>query len=374
MHDGSWLTFVQDKNDNGDLSWEEMRDRMLDIERTQKDMDKNMHEIENALGALDHILAFAVLIAAGLIYGTCDHEYWMFLTSVAAFFSTDFFSHFTIMTTTVMSFSFAFAGTVQEFAGSCIFLFVKHPYDVGDRVSISENELIVRHISLLYTQFRRLDTNKIVQIPNIVLNSDWIDNLTRSGCLKERIPLTIDPGTSSDEIELLQQELQDFVRRGENKRHYQPYVNVDISSVGDLKTLTLQVEYGQKGNWSSDSQRYLRRNRFLTEMISALRRVPIYCPGGAAAALGSAFAPAYSVSVSHEEAQAASAKHAEDLAAKKMAKERRQVPQRLGVSATGVDGDYHMRQRLGSVTGGDEGTMRRPSIAPRTSSEVMTNY
>lgn len=60
--------------------------------------------------------------------------------------------------------SFAFSVTCQELLGSCIFLFVKHPYDVGDRVDISDVHLVVEKISLLYTVFTRIDTMKIVQV------------------------------------------------------------------------------------------------------------------------------------------------------------------------------------------------------------------
>jgi hypothetical protein len=51
--------------------------------------------------------------------------------------------------------------------GSCIFLYVKHPYDVGDRVDIvgpEKEQLIVEKISLLYTVFVRIDKMQVVQV------------------------------------------------------------------------------------------------------------------------------------------------------------------------------------------------------------------
>lgn len=63
-----------------------------------------------------------------------------------------------------MSLSFIFAVTTQEFLGSCIFLFVKHPYDVGDRVEINSIQMVVDRISLLYTVFTRTDKMQIVQV------------------------------------------------------------------------------------------------------------------------------------------------------------------------------------------------------------------
>src|ERR1700753_4246101 len=89
--------------------------------------------------------------------------------------------------TALLSLSFVFATTCQEVLGSCIFLFVKHPFDIGDRVDISSDPLIVERISLLYTVFKRVQSGKTVQVPNIVLNGLWIDNITRSKAMREQI-------------------------------------------------------------------------------------------------------------------------------------------------------------------------------------------
>ena len=59
---------------------------------------------------------------------------------------------------------------MQEVLTSIIFLFVKHPFDIGDRVIIETDHLTVKEINLLSTVF--LDANGIlVQAPNLVLNS-----------------------------------------------------------------------------------------------------------------------------------------------------------------------------------------------------------
>lgn len=202
-----------------------------------------------------------------------------------------------------MSFSFAFAGTVQEFTGSCIFLFSKHPYDVGDRVYINGVDLIVEHISLLYTVFRRVDTNRSVQIPNIVNNEVWIENISRSRPMSESILLTLSPSTTFAEISTVQALLEEFVRIPENKRDYQSDVTVEVAGVGDLSKLEVRIGVGYKSNWGNESLRALRRGKFMCELLAILRKVPIYAPGGGDVALGDAQRPAYSVSVSDEEAR-----------------------------------------------------------------------
>lgn len=89
--------------------------------------------------------------------------------AVVAFFKQNVITVLAAASTAILSLSFAFAATAQEFLGSCIFLFVKHPYDVGDRVDVNRSwavvePLIVEEISLLYTVFRGIDTMKIVQV------------------------------------------------------------------------------------------------------------------------------------------------------------------------------------------------------------------
>jgi small-conductance mechanosensitive channel len=91
---------------------------------------------------------------------------------LVAFLSPNFITTLTTAGTTLLSLSFIFAVTAQEFLGSCIFLFVKHPYDVGDRVDITGPEkecLVVEQISLLYTVFKRIDCMKMVQVASIFL-------------------------------------------------------------------------------------------------------------------------------------------------------------------------------------------------------------
>jgi small-conductance mechanosensitive channel len=66
--------------------------------------------------------------------------------------------------------SWLIGASMQEVLGSIIFLFVKHPYDVGDRVQINQEYYVVQEINLLSTVF--IDSNSAyVQAPNNILNT-----------------------------------------------------------------------------------------------------------------------------------------------------------------------------------------------------------
>jgi hypothetical protein len=242
--------------------------------------------------------------------------------SLVTVFQSSFVTTLATAGTTLLSLSFVFAVTTQEFLGSCIFLFVKHPYDVGDRVDIqgpdAKQQLVVEKISLLFTVFTRIDRMQVVQVPNIALNNLWIENVTRSKAMKEIIDINVSYDTSFEDLELLRGEMEKFVRLPENARDFQPDVLITVAGCGDLDKLMLKVYIKHKSNWHNESVRAARRSKFMCALTLALKRIPIYNPGGGGEALGGPTNPTYSVSVDDQYAIEARTKADEAKAAGRM--------------------------------------------------------
>ena len=197
-----------DRDGNGDVSLDEMTMLVVSVGRDRKNRAKSMHDISQAIAVLDRLLCLVVLVAIAFVY--------------AAFFSPSFSAKVTSLWTTFTGLAFAIGGTVTEFLSCCIFLFIKHPYDVGDRVDINEVQLVVEHISLMYSVFKRVDSDKTVQIPHNIANTLWIENVSRSKAMKERLKLSVAATTSNDDILALRDELQKFVTADENRRDFNP--------------------------------------------------------------------------------------------------------------------------------------------------------
>ncbi|PMD15604.1 hypothetical protein NA56DRAFT_709736 [Hyaloscypha hepaticicola] len=109
--------------------------------------------------------------------------------------------------------------------------------------------------------------------------------------------------TTFDEIEHLTNELESFVVADENRRDYQPDLKVEVLNVGDMSKLDLRINLWYKSNWSNETLRVARRSKFMCALLATLRKVQIIAPGGGDVALGDAGRPAWSVSVSEEEAR-----------------------------------------------------------------------
>jgi hypothetical protein len=187
---------------------------------------------------------------------------------------------------------------------------------------MSNDQLTVEHISLLFTVFKRVQNGKIVQIPNIVLNSLWIENVSRSKAMREQISIFCNFETSITDIEALKDEMTAFVVDSKNSRDFQPEIDIEVLGIAEMNKMELRIECKHKSNWANESIRAARRSKFMCALVLALRKVPIYGPGGGDAALGSLGQPAFSVAVSADEA----AKNRAEFAANKQAKRLVQAP------------------------------------------------
>lgn len=296
-----------DRDGNGDVSLDEMILTVTEWSRDRKSIATSMHDVDQAINVLDRLLLTVVFIAVVFIF--------------VAFLNANFTTTLATTGTALLSLSFVFAATAQEVLGSCIFLFVKHPFDIGDRVDVGADQFTVEHISLLYTNFRRVTgtgVGRSVQVPNIVLNNLWIENVSRSKAMTEQLTVDVAFDTSFDDIQLLKTELQTFVTDKDNSRDFQPNIDIEVLGTSDMSKLQLRVEVRHKSNWSNETIRAARRSKFMCALVSALRAVPINGPGGGGDAQGSAANPSYSVSVSDAEARNNVAKSALDKDAKRM--------------------------------------------------------
>ncbi|KAJ5747643.1 uncharacterized protein N7511_009339 [Penicillium nucicola] len=257
-----------DKDGNGDISLDEMVLTISEFGRLRKSLNNSMHDVDQAIRVLDNLL----MCVAGLV------GILVFISFVTSGFGTVIAAG----ATSLLSLSFVFSVTAQEVLGSCIFLFVKHPFDIGDRVEVSDKPFVVERISLLFTVFRNVTDSRVTQVPNNILNSLWVDNFTRANAMHEQLTVPVAFDTSFAEVQLLRQEMENFVRDKENNRDFQPDVDIELGGVGDMDKLQLRVDIRHKSNWSNETVRAARRSKFLCALVLAVRKVQVRAPGVAA--------------------------------------------------------------------------------------------
>lgn len=84
------------------------------------------------------------------------------------------------------------------------------------------------------------------QVPNIVLNTLWVENITRSKAMKEQLDMFISFDTSLEDIELLRVEMENFVRSSDNSRDFQPDIILECTGLGNMDKMQLKIEIRHK--------------------------------------------------------------------------------------------------------------------------------
>ncbi|KAK9242154.1 hypothetical protein V1506DRAFT_563137 [Lipomyces tetrasporus] len=164
--------------------------------------------------------------------------------------------------TVLLSLSFVFALTAQEFLSSCIFLFVEHPYD-------------------------RDDTSKMVQVPNSVLKTLWVENVSRSLAMQDVIlsmPTSTRPWTT--------------LKPSATSTRTSP-----STCLTSRRSTEIRFALRHKTNFANEPLRRQRHNKFIFELIAKCKKVPIYPPNIGDSDLGTSGQPSYSVVISGHEAQ-----------------------------------------------------------------------
>lgn len=258
-----------DKDMNGDISMEEFEAVCVEIGRERKSITASLKDLDSVVGKLDDVFMFIVFVITVLVF--------------ISLISTSAAGVLTSAGSSVLALSWLFSATAQEFLQSVIFVFVKHPFDVGDRVAVYGNtgalgrgdDYFVKEISLLYTEFKKMEGN-VVQAPNSYLNTLFIMNQRRSGGLAEAVTISIKFGTTLDQIDGLRMKLLDFVKA--EKREYQGNILTELRDIVDVHSMNMNVIFFYKSNWQNEGLRLARRNKFICAMMVSMQELGIEGP------------------------------------------------------------------------------------------------
>lgn len=251
-----------DKDMNGDISMEELEAVCVEIGRERKAITASLKDLDSVVGKLDDLFLFFVAVITLLVF--------------ISLISTSAAGVLTSAGSAVLALSWLFSATAQEVLQSIVFVFIKHPFDVGDRVTIYGNtgkaglgdDYFVKEIALLFTEFKKMEGH-VVQAPNSYLNTLFILNQRRSGGLAEAIPVTMKFGTTIEQLEGLRVALLEFV--GTENREYQTNILTELREVYEAYSISMNVVFFYKSNWQNELLRLQRRNKFICALMVAMQ-------------------------------------------------------------------------------------------------------
>ncbi|KAL7945482.1 Mechanosensitive ion channel domain-containing protein [Trichoderma barbatum] len=258
-----------DKDLNGDISMDEFEAVCNEIHLEKKAIAASLKDLDSVIKKLDKVFLFIIVVIAVIVF--------------VAILSDSTAAGLASAGSSVLGLAWMLQATAQEFLQSIIFVFIKHPFDVGDRVTIYGNtgatltgdDYYVTEISLLYTEFKKMQGH-IVQAPNSLLNTVFILNQRRSNGLSDSIPLEMRFGTPAHLIEDLKARMLEFVKS--NKRDYQPSIITEMTGFKDVRSCNMNMVFFHKSSFQNELLRLNRHNKFVTELMYQMVQVGIEAP------------------------------------------------------------------------------------------------
>ncbi|CAN1240197.1 Mechanosensitive ion channel protein 10, partial [Linum grandiflorum] len=149
---------------------------------------------------------------------------------------------------------------------SIVFVFMMHPFDIGDRCVVDGVQMVVEEMNILTTVFLRHDMEKIYY-PNSILLTKPISNFYRSPEMSDTVEFSVDISTPMDTINSLRKVIQLYIESKPNYWNPTHAVTVREIEPSNLMKMALCVQH------TINHQNFIERNYRLTELILELKNI-----------------------------------------------------------------------------------------------------
>ncbi|XP_078154398.1 mechanosensitive ion channel protein 6-like [Carex rostrata] len=252
------MNHFEGAHDNKRISNGELKYWAVNAFRERKALALTLNDTKTAVNKLHQIVnvvvGLIVFVLWLLILGIATQQFFVFLTSQ------------------LVLAVFIFGNTLKTLFEALIFLFVMHPFDVGDRCEIEEVQVVVEEMNIMSTVFLRYDNLKIYY-PNSILATKPISNFYRSPDMGDSIDFAIHVATPLEKIAKMKEKIIQFMVN--KKEHWYPDPMVVLRDVEDSNKLTVSIWMRQRINYQDMGMRFERRELVVQEMIRVLRELEI---------------------------------------------------------------------------------------------------
>ncbi|KAM7514025.1 hypothetical protein LguiA_003608 [Lonicera macranthoides] len=226
--------------------------------RERRALALSLNDTKTAVHKLHHILNIVVGIIIVVV--------WLLILEVT---TTQFFI---VLSSQLLLVVFVFGNMCKTTFEAIIFLFVMHPFDVGDRCEIDGVQMVVEEMNILTTVFLRYDNQKIIY-PNSILATLPISNYYRSPDMGDAIDFCVHVSTPMEKISVMKEKITSYIEKKSD--YWYPAPMIVVRDVEDLNRLKISVWLSHRMNHQDMGERWVRRAFLVEEMIKIFRDLNI---------------------------------------------------------------------------------------------------
>ncbi|KAH7847777.1 hypothetical protein Vadar_030145 [Vaccinium darrowii] len=251
------MSLLQGANEGKGISKRALKNFMVSAFKERRALSLSLNDTKSAVNKIHRLLNIAVSILILVI--------WLLILKITT-------THFLIFLGTELLLVGLFGKTLKTTFEAIIFLFVKHPFDVGDRCEVDGVQMVVEEMNILTTVFLRHDNLKIIY-PNCLLATKPISNYYRSPDMRDAVDFCIHIATPMEKIAMMKENITRYVEKRSDLWHPSPMIV--LRDVEDMNRLKFSVWLSHRMNHQDMFERWARRSVLLEEMIKILRELDI---------------------------------------------------------------------------------------------------
>ncbi|KAI3715339.1 hypothetical protein L6452_22318 [Arctium lappa] len=207
-----------DVADKGQIDRKCLTEWVVKVYNGRKALAHALSDTKTAVKQLDKLVTAVLVVIVFVV--------WLLLTEIATT------KVLVLLSSQLVVAAFIFGNTCKTIFEAIVFVFIMHPFDVGDRCVIDGVQLIVEEMNILTTVFLRFDNEKIYY-PNSVLSTKPISNFYRSPDMGDNVEFSIDFATPFEKIGLLKDKLQKYLEK--NPQLWHPNHNFVVKEIENEK-------------------------------------------------------------------------------------------------------------------------------------------
>lgn len=179
---------VLDTENAGVLRREQIVRRFVEIYERRRDLAKSLASTTSVLATLERIILSAL--------------YFLLVFIVLGIFDQNIVEMWFTASSMLLAFVFMFGNSIKQLFESVIFIFVIHPFDVGDAVLIEGERHAIRNIGILTTETVKWN-GQVIYYPNMSMSTKPLTNLTRMKKFTDEQTWVVDIATPAHVLEAM---------------------------------------------------------------------------------------------------------------------------------------------------------------------------
>ncbi|KZV18990.1 mechanosensitive ion channel protein 10-like [Dorcoceras hygrometricum] len=218
----------------------------------RKNLVLSLNDTKTAIKELNKIASGLILVVIAIV--------WLLLMEVTTTKILVFIS------SQVLLVVFMFGNTVRTVFEAIIFVFVIHPFDIGDRCVVDGKQMVVDEMNILTTVFLKPDNEK-VYYPNAVLATTPISNFNRSPEMGDSVDFALDFSTSVEKIADLKAKIKAYLES--RPQEWRPGHSLIFKEIVDVNKLNMALYVSHTINFQNSGERGSRRS----DLVFALKKI-----------------------------------------------------------------------------------------------------